>query len=67
MLTAGALAIFTADVAFGNPPPNRPDRPARKANQGAGILGAIRRLRTGVARGLDESPWISRVTRRNPY
>lgn len=67
MLTAGALAIFTADVAFGNPPPKRPSRPARKADQGTGILDAIRRLRQGFARGLDQSPSISPVTRRNPY
>lgn len=67
MLTAGALAMFTADVAFAAPPPNRPDRPSRKANQGAGILGTIRRLRRGIARGLDESPWPPQVTRRNPY
>ena len=67
MLTAGALAIFTADVAFAVPPPNRPNRPARKANQGAGILGAIRRLRQEVASGLDESPWLPQVTRHYPY
>ncbi len=67
MLTAGALAIFTADVAFAAPPPHRPNRPARKANQGAGILGAISRLRTGIASGLDESPWFPQVTRKYPY
>ena len=67
MLTAGALAIYAADVAFGVQPPKRPKRPARKPRQGAGILGAMRRLRREIATGLDESPWFPQVTRRYPY
>jgi hypothetical protein len=67
LLTAGALAIFTADVAFAAPPPHRPGRPARKANQATGILGAIRRLRQGIARGLDEGRWLPQVARQYPF
>ena len=67
MLTAGALAIYAADVAFGVQPPTRPKRPARKARQGAGIPGAIRRLRKGIATGLDELPWFPQVPRPYPY
>jgi hypothetical protein len=68
MLTAGALAMFaTAETALMGPPPNRPKRPARKADQGAGYLRAIRWLRDGFADLVDDGPWLPMVSRQYPY
>jgi hypothetical protein len=68
MLMAGALAILaTADTALMGPPPNRPKRPARKTDQGAGVLRPIRWLRDGFAGLVDDGPWMPMVSRQYPY
>ena len=42
MTTIGANALTTSDLAVMTRPPHRPNRPARRANQGATILGISR-------------------------
>lgn len=61
------IALTMTDVAFSSRPPHRPNRPARKANQGARILGLFRQIGTELGRGIRGANGLPRVTRRWPY
>lgn len=67
MFATGAFALVLTDAAFGMPPPIRPQRPARRPRPGAGIAGAIRHLRTQLARGMADGSGLPPVTRNYPY
>jgi hypothetical protein len=68
MQPLGAIALYASDLASTTRPPHRPNRPARRANQGARILGFFRQLGSAFIEAIEGAPvHLPPVARSYPY